>query len=216
MSLRSRELQILSIYRLADAWLLRSISGRHQSIHTNKHQLLSQLYKQQASGSSYTIEQQPTPSITIDTQSTHQPQLILNHMPITSFPSATTNIKPTSMNSNSGNSSNNNNMSLIGHNGGLSIRKAEQPTSSSSSTSSPERRGLGQMLSGILHGQRRDEAYLRADDSSETASLSSVATEKRALLGGKRAPSLLKSSTRKIEPRMPNINESVVPRGGFR
>ncbi|KAM0472393.1 hypothetical protein ACHAPX_008822 [Trichoderma viride] len=141
------------------------------------------------------------------------------------------------MNSNSGTSSDNtNNMSLIGHNGGLSIgkaerpgpslgKKAEKPTSSSSSSSTPgsrsqslERRGLGQMLNGILHGQRRDEAHLRADDSSETASLSSVATEKRGLLGGKgkaSSPSKSSSSARR-EPRMPNINESVVPRGGLR
>ncbi|KAM0458128.1 hypothetical protein ACHAPV_001500 [Trichoderma viride] len=142
------------------------------------------------------------------------------------------------MNSNSSNSSDNtNNMSLIGHNGGLSIGKAERPgpslgkkaenpfsSTSSSSTSSGsrpqslERRGLGQMLNGILHGQRRDEAYLRADDSSETASLSSVATEKRGLLGGRgkaSSPSKSSSSVRK-EPRMPNINESAVPRGGFR
>ncbi|KAK1252655.1 hypothetical protein MKX08_003842 [Trichoderma sp. CBMAI-0020] len=135
------------------------------------------------------------------------------------------------MNSNSGNSSDNANMSLIGHNGGLSIGKAERPgpslgkqadkpTSSSfgSRSQSLERRGLGQMLNGILHGQRRDEAYLRADDSSETASLSSVATEKRALLGGKAkasSPSKSSSSARR-EPRMPNINESVVPRGGLR
>ncbi|EHK43055.1 hypothetical protein TRIATDRAFT_301016 [Trichoderma atroviride IMI 206040] len=126
-------------------------------------------------------------------------------------------------------------MSLLGHNGGLSIgkaqrpgpslgKKAEKPTSSSSSSPSGsrsqslERRGLGQMLNGILHGQRRDEAYLRADDSSETASLSSVATEKRALLGAKAkasSPSKSSSSARK-EPRMPNINESMVPRGGLR
>lgn len=118
-------------------------------------------------------------------------------------------------------------MSLIGHNGGLSIGKAERPGPSlgkkaekptSSRSQSLERRGLGQMLNGILHGQRRDEAYLRADDSSETASLSSVATEKRALLGGKgkaSSPSKSSSSARK-EPRMPNINESVVPRGGLR
>ncbi|KAL6896325.1 hypothetical protein GGI43DRAFT_385866 [Trichoderma evansii] len=139
------------------------------------------------------------------------------------------------MNSNSGNSSDNtNNMSLIGHHGGLSIGKAERPgpslgkkaenSTSSSSTShsgsrsaSLERRGLGQMLNGILHGQRRDEAYLRADDRSETASLSSVATEKRALLGGKsKSSSPSKSSSSRKEPRFPNINESVVPRGGFR
>lgn len=138
------------------------------------------------------------------------------------------------MNSNSSNSSQNtNNMSLIGHNGGLSIGKAERPGPSlgkkaekpTSSTSSPsgsrsaslERRGLGQMLNGILHGQRRDEAYLRADDSSETASLSSVATEKRGLLGGKsKTSSPSKSSSSRKEPRLPNINESAVPRGGFR
>ncbi|KAL7970831.1 hypothetical protein HDV63DRAFT_403221 [Trichoderma sp. SZMC 28014] len=130
------------------------------------------------------------------------------------------------MNSNSGNSSDNTNMSLIGHNGGLSIGKAERPGPSlskqaekytSSSSQSLERRGLGQMLSGILHGQRRDEAHLRADDGSETASLSSVATEKRALLGGKKASSPSKSSSSaRREPRMPNINESMVPRGGLR
>jgi hypothetical protein len=141
------------------------------------------------------------------------------------------NTKPTNMNSNSNTSSNNtNDMSLIGHNGSVSIGKAERPgpslgkkaekstSSSSSSTTSLERRGLGQMLNGILHGQRRDEAHLRSDDSSETASLSSVATEKRGLLGGKgkaSSPSKSSSSTRR-EPRMPNINESVVPRGGFR
>ncbi|PNP48726.1 hypothetical protein TGAMA5MH_00180 [Trichoderma gamsii] len=135
------------------------------------------------------------------------------------------------MNSNSGNSSDNtNNMSLIGHNGGLSIGKAERPgpslgkkaekptTPSGSRSQSLERRGLGQMLNGILHGHRRDEAHLRADDSSETASLSSVATEKRGLLGGKgkaSSPSKSSSSARR-EPRMPNINESVVPRGGLR
>ncbi|KAM0259248.1 hypothetical protein ACHAQJ_003453 [Trichoderma viride] len=141
------------------------------------------------------------------------------------------------MNSNSDNSSDNTNMSLIGHHGGLSIGKAERPgpsqgkkseklssssasTSSSSRSPSLERRGLGQMIGGILHGQRRDEAQARAavtaDDSSETASLSSVATEKRALLGGKSKTSSASKSTSRKEPKLPNINESMVPRGGFR
>lgn len=157
----------------------------------------------QASGSFYKICEQ---------HSINQSPLIPTqlYMPITSFPSTTTTIKPTEMNSNSGNSSDN---------GGLSIGKAEKPTSSSTpsgSRSSLERRGLGQMLNGILHGRRRDEAHVGADGSSETASLSSVATEKRALLGGKKATSPSKSSSRKTEPRLPNINESVVPRGGLR
>ncbi|KAL7796522.1 hypothetical protein V8C37DRAFT_349085 [Trichoderma ceciliae] len=109
-------------------------------------------------------------------------------------------------------------MSLIGHHGGVSIGKAQRPgpslgraskdqksksekplfsssssSSSSSRSSTIDRRGFGQMIDGILYNQRRDEAQVRAaafdDDRSETASLSSIATEKRSLLGGKRKAS---------------------------
>ncbi|RFU81619.1 hypothetical protein TARUN_567 [Trichoderma arundinaceum] len=140
------------------------------------------------------------------------------------------------MNSNSNNSSeSSNNMSLIGHHGGVQIGKAERPgpslgtsskdhkskPSSSSSSSSRsqtlDRRGFGQMIDGILHSQRRDEAQARASalayDRSDAASISSVATEKRALLGGKSSSSSKSSSGK--ESKLPNINESMIPRARF-
>ncbi|KAL7950366.1 hypothetical protein V8C42DRAFT_341208 [Trichoderma barbatum] len=115
-------------------------------------------------------------------------------------------------------------MSLIGHHGGLQIGKAERPgpslgkinkdhqskseKSSSSQSSNLERRGLSQMLGGILHSQRRDEAQARAsfaDDRSETASISSIATEKRALLGRN------KSGSSGRTPKLVNVNETLMP-----
>ncbi|PTB70568.1 hypothetical protein BBK36DRAFT_1165092 [Trichoderma citrinoviride] len=133
-------------------------------------------------------------------------------------------------------------MSLIGHQGGLSIGKAERPgpslgkkvnkdatqstaekpsSSSSSQSSTVERRGLGQMIGGILHSQRRDEAQqARAasleEDRSDVASLSSVATEKRALL--KAAAEKKKDKGRsygKPEPKLPNPNDAMMPRNRF-
>ncbi|KAL6881001.1 hypothetical protein J3F83DRAFT_24370 [Trichoderma novae-zelandiae] len=129
-------------------------------------------------------------------------------------------------------------MSLIGHHGGLQIGKAERPgpslgnkankankdsqsksekPSSSSQSSTLERRGLSQMIGGILHNQRRDEAQARAasldDDRSEAASLSSVATEKRALLAAQK-----KNKSRsygKAEPKLPSPNEALMPRNRF-
>ncbi|KAL6883864.1 hypothetical protein HDV57DRAFT_516359 [Trichoderma longibrachiatum] len=134
-------------------------------------------------------------------------------------------------------------MSLIGHHGGLQIGKAERPgpslgkkankdsqsksekpsSSSSSSYSSAalEQRGLRQMIGGILHNQRRDEAQARAasldQDRSETASLSSVATEKRALLAAATTATKKNSSRSysKAEPKLPNPNESMMPRNRF-
>ncbi|KAH6607417.1 hypothetical protein Trco_003730 [Trichoderma cornu-damae] len=103
-------------------------------------------------------------------------------------------------------------MSLVGHHhhhhGGLKIRKArgvgppgpalgqidKDPKSKPASPASSrrqtlEQRTLGQVIDGILHSQRRHEAQARAaalgDDGSDAASLCSVATEKRALLGRK-------------------------------
>ncbi|TFB03791.1 hypothetical protein CCMA1212_004662 [Trichoderma ghanense] len=128
------------------------------------------------------------------------------------------------------------NMSLIGHNGGLSIGKAERPgpslgkkankdsqsrpekPSSSYPPSTLEHRGLSQMIGAILHNQRRDEAEARAasleQDRSETASLSSVATEKRALLAAATKKSKSRSHS-KPEPKLPNPNEAMMPRNRF-
>ncbi|KAK1256021.1 hypothetical protein MKX07_008280 [Trichoderma sp. CBMAI-0711] len=130
-------------------------------------------------------------------------------------------------------------MSLIGHQGGLSIGKAERPgpslgnkvnkdsksksekPSSSYSSSALEQRGLRQMIGGILHSQRRDEAQARAAsldfESSETASLSSVATEKRALLAATTAAAKKDKSRSysKAEPKLPNPNEALMPRNRF-
>ncbi|EGR51632.1 uncharacterized protein TRIREDRAFT_120030 [Trichoderma reesei QM6a] len=128
-------------------------------------------------------------------------------------------------------------MSLIGHQGGLSIGKAERPgpslgnkvnkdsksksdkPSSSYSSSALEQRGLRQMIGGILHSQRRDEAQARAasldfDSRSETASLSSVATEKRALLAAATKKDKSRSYS-KAEPKLPNPNEALMPRNRF-
>ncbi|KAL7822864.1 hypothetical protein V8C26DRAFT_387785 [Trichoderma gracile] len=129
-------------------------------------------------------------------------------------------------------------MSLIGHQGGLSIGKAERPgpslgnkvnkepqsksekPSSSYPSSALEHRGLRQMIGGILHNQRRDEAQARTasseQDRSETASLSSVATEKRALLAAAATAKKDKSrSYSKAEPKLPNPNEALMPRNRF-
>ncbi|EHK22420.1 uncharacterized protein TRIVIDRAFT_200738 [Trichoderma virens Gv29-8] len=98
-------------------------------------------------------------------------------------------------------------MSLIGHHGGLQIGKAERPGPSLGKKinkdqlkSDKSSSSFGQMIGGILHSQRRDE------DRSETASLSSVATEKRALLGEKKS-----SSSSRQTPKLPNPNETLMP-----
>ncbi|ETR97822.1 hypothetical protein M419DRAFT_120837, partial [Trichoderma reesei RUT C-30] len=69
------------------------------------------------------------------------------------------------------------------------------------------------MIGGILHSQRRDEAQARAasldfDSRSETASLSSVATEKRALLAAATKKDKSRSYS-KAEPKLPNPNEAL-------
>ncbi|KKP04572.1 hypothetical protein THAR02_03332 [Trichoderma harzianum] len=99
-------------------------------------------------------------------------------------------------------------MSLIGHHGGLQIGKAERPgpslgkkinkdlESKSEKTSS----SLSQRIGGILHSQRR------GDDRSETASISSVATEKRALLGDRNSSSSSRQASKLAKP-----NETLMP-----
>ncbi|KAL6830011.1 hypothetical protein V8C40DRAFT_174955 [Trichoderma camerunense] len=99
-------------------------------------------------------------------------------------------------------------MSLIGHHGGLQIGKAERPgpslgkkinkdhESKSEKTSS----SLSQRIGGILHSQRR------GDDRSETASISSVATEKRALLGDRNSSSSSRQTSKLAKP-----NETLMP-----
>ncbi|KAJ4865027.1 hypothetical protein T069G_01557 [Trichoderma breve] len=99
-------------------------------------------------------------------------------------------------------------MSLIGHHGGLQIGKAERPgpslgkkinkdhESKSEKTSS----SLSQRIGGILHSQRR------GDDRSETASISSVATEKRALLGDRNSSSSSRQASTLAKP-----NETLMP-----
>lgn len=104
-------------------------------------------------------------------------------------------------------------MSLVGHYGGLQIGKAERPGPSlgkinrdqkSKSEKPSSSRGFSQVIGGMLHSQRRDEAP--ADDRSDTASLSSIATEKRALL----ASSSLASSKSKA-PKLADVNETRMP-----
>lgn len=99
-------------------------------------------------------------------------------------------------------------MSLIGHHGGLQIGKAERPGPSlgkkinkdheikSEKTSS----SLSQRIGGILHSQRR------GDDRSETASISSVATEKRTLLGDRNSSSSSRQTSKLAKP-----NETLMP-----
>ncbi|KAL7938067.1 hypothetical protein V8C35DRAFT_140184 [Trichoderma chlorosporum] len=107
-------------------------------------------------------------------------------------------------------------MSLIGHHGGLQIGKAERPGPSlgnkinknDQSKSDKPSSSLSQRIGDMLPSSRRDE------DRSETASLSSVATEKRALLGEK-SKSSKSNGYYKQTSKLPSPNESMMPRTRF-
>lgn len=172
-----------------------AISGRHQSEQQQQTKATFQLWKP---------KQQ---SLVIN----HPPQFnqstpICMHTHLISQPIQAISINRLTINNSSNQSSII--MSLIGHHGGLQIGKAERPGPSlgkkinkdheikSEKTSS----SLSQRIGGILHSQRR------GDDRSETASISSVATEKRALLGDRNSSSSSRQASKLAKP-----NETLMP-----